>query len=206
MNWDLYLAFCLATAILIMIPGPAISLIVATSLAHGGRAALITVAGSSSAILLQVFIVALGMTSLIAVLAEWFEWLRWLGVAYLVYLGIMAWRAKPETLEEANAKNVAGGRLFLRGFIVNATNPKTLIFYVAFFPQFVDPNLSAGPQLALLGATFLIIATVIDSSYALLGGHLRSYLKSKRAALIRNRLTGGLLMLAGCGLALARRS
>jgi predicted DCC family thiol-disulfide oxidoreductase YuxK len=100
MDLDLYLAFLLATAVLILIPGPNVTLLVANSLAHGPRRALITLAGTSSAIALQLVVVALGMTSLILVLAGWFEWLRWAGVAYLIWLGIQQWRAAPLALDD----------------------------------------------------------------------------------------------------------
>ena len=93
MNLELYIAFVAATTVLILIPGPAVSLILATSIGHGSRAALITVAGSSSAIAVLLAVTALGMTSLMVLLSEWFEWLRWAGVAYLVYLGLQHWLA-----------------------------------------------------------------------------------------------------------------
>lgn len=204
MPLELYLAFVAATAILILIPGPAVSLIVANSIAYGGRRALVTVAGSSSAIVVQLVILTLGMTSLLALLAQWFEWLRWAGVAYLIYLGVQHWRAGPFTLADAQ-RSVSHQRLYWQGFIVNGTNPKTLFFYAAFFPQFIDAGQPALSQLVLLSVTFFVIATVIDGSYALIGGRLRGLLTSPRRALWRNRLTGSLIIGAGLGLALARR-
>ena len=89
---------------------------------------------------------------------------------------------------------------------VNATNPKTLFFFAAFFPQFLDPTRALGPQIAALCVTFLVIQTLLDGCYALLGGRLRPWLTSRARARIRNRVTGGLLVGAGLGLALARRS
>ena len=103
MNLELYIAFVVATAVLILIPGPLVSLVVAHSLAHGARRALITVAGSSTAISLQLIALALGMTSILLVLSQWFEVLRWAGVAYLVYLGVQYWRARPRSLDQAIA-------------------------------------------------------------------------------------------------------
>ena len=205
MNWELYLAFVAATALLIVIPGPAVTLIVASSLAHGGRRALATVAGASTAILGQLIIVAAGMTSVMAVLAEWFEWLRWAGVAYILYLAFQAWRAPLHTLEELECRKVSTRRLFFQGLVVNATNPKTLFFYAAFFPQFVDLSKPLALQLLVLCASFLMIAILLDSSYACLAGRLRPLLRDRRRARIRNRITGGLLFSAGLGLALVRR-
>ena len=206
MNLDLYIAFVLATAILMLIPGPLVSLVVAHSLTHGSRRALVTVAGSSTAISLQLIALALGMTSILLVLSEWFEVLRWAGVAYLVFLGVQYWRARPRSLDQALAEPaVSIGRLFWQGFMVNGTNPKILFFYAAFFPQFIDPTQAALGQIILLGLTFVTIATVLDSGYALLGGRLKSLLQDTRRQRLRNRLTGSLLIGAGLGLALARR-
>lgn len=206
MNLELYIAFVLATTLLIVIPGPAVSLILATSIGHGARAALVTVAGSSSAIAVLLVVTALGMSSLMVLLSAWFDWLRWAGVAYLVYLGLQHWRAAADGANGTTQQVPSRNRLYWRGFIVNATNPKTLFFYAAFFPQFIDP---AGPlqvQLLVLCGTFLVIATLLDSCYALIGGRLRGWLRDDRRARLRNRLTGTFLIGAGLGLALARRS
>ncbi len=206
MSIELYLTFVAATAVLILIPGPAVALIVANALAHGSRGALVSVAGVSTAVIGQLVVVGFGMASAMALLAEWFEWLRWLGVAYLVYLGVRQWRAAPIALGDIAAPTVSRARLYWTGVIVNATNPKTLFFYAAFFPQFIDPLLPHGPQIATPCVTFLVVQTLLDGSYALLGGRLRPWLVSRARARLRNRVTGGLLIGAGLGLALARRS
>ncbi len=181
MPLDLYLAFVLASTLLILLPGPNVTLLVATSLSYGARRALAALAGTSTAIALQLAVTALGMTSLIAVLASWFEWLRWAGVAYLVWLGIQQWRAAPVALGDVDPDRIAGRALFWRGFLVALTNPKTLFFYAAFFPQFVDATRAPGPQLALLCATFLVLATLLDGGYAVLAGRLRGLLTARRA-------------------------
>ncbi len=199
---ELYLAFVLATIVLIVLPGPNVTLIVANSLASGARAGLLTVAGTSSATALLLAVAALGMTSLIAFLADWFTWLRWAGVAYLLYLGVQQWRRPPGEAELPLGRR----RLFWQGFLVSATNPKTLLFYVAFLPQFVDPGLAPGPQLVLLSVTFLVIATLIDGAYGLLAGRLRGALAEARRARMRQRISGSFLIAAALGLALARRS
>ncbi len=205
MPLDLYLAFVAATAVLILIPGPAVALIVANALAHGSRGALVSVAGLITAVVGQLVLVGFGMASAMALLSEWFEWLRWLGVAYLVYLGIRQWRAAPVALGDVAAPRVSRARLYWTGVVVNATNPKTLFFYTAFFPQFLDPARALGPQIALLCVTFLVVQTLLDGTCAILGGRLRPWVTSRARARIRNRVTGGLLVGAGLGLALARR-
>jgi len=205
MPLDLYLGFVLASAVLILLPGPNVTLLVANSLAYGARRALATLAGTSSAIGIQLVITVLGMTPLMVALAAWFEWLRWAGVVYLIWLGVQQWRAPPVALEDIDPAAVGRRALFWRGFLVSATNPKTLLFYAAFFPQFVDPSGAPLPQLLLMSATFLALATALDGGYALLAGRLRLWFRGRRRARLRNRLAGSLLIGAGLGLALVRR-
>jgi len=200
---SLYLAFVLATSILILIPGPNVSLIVANSVAYGTRYGLLTVAGTSSAVVMQLFITALGMTAMLGALAYWFEWIRWVGVAYLVYIGIKQWRAEPVDLMRTRPQPKSFRAIYLRGLLVSLSNPKTLLFYGAFFPQFVTLSSSPGAQLALLSATFLTIAVVLDGCWALLAGRVRGFLGTRGR--LRNRVSGGLLIGAGLGLAMARR-
>ncbi len=110
MSLELYLAFVAATVILILIPGPNVALIVANSVAHGSRYGLLTVAGTSSAVVIQLLLTIAGMTTFLSVMANWFEWLRWIGVAYLIYLGIRAWRAPPVDLTKAKPGAALGAR------------------------------------------------------------------------------------------------
>ncbi len=203
MSLDLYLAFVAASAILILIPGPNVALIVANSVAHGTRFGLLTVAGTSSAVVIHLSLTVLGATAILNFLAASFDWLRWLGVAYLVWLGIAAWRAPTVDLTRIAPQARSVRLIFARGFLVGLTNPKTLLFYGAFLPQFVTPGPTTADQLLLLAVTFLVVAVVLDGLWAILAGRLRALLTTH--ARLRNRLTGGLLMGAGLGLALARR-
>jgi homoserine/homoserine lactone efflux protein len=204
MSLELYFAFVAATAILILIPGPSVSLIVANSVAHGPRFGLVTVAGTASAVVIQLILTVAGMTTFLSIMANWFEWLRWIGVVYLVYLGIRAWRAPAVDLTKAKPQPRSARGIYLRGFLVSLSNPKTLLFYGAFFPQFVSVGGDLTAQLVLLAATFLIIEVSLDSCWALLAGRFRAALAVNGK--LRNRVTGGLLIGAGAGLALARRS
>jgi len=201
---QLYAAFVAATVVLILIPGPNVALIVANSLAHGSRYGLITVAGTSSAMVVQLALTVLGMTTLLGALANGFEALRWIGVAYLVYLGIKAWRAPAVDLTKVRAERRSLRAIYMRGFLVSLTNPKTLLFYGAFLPQFVTPGVSLTTQLALLSGTFLVVAIVLDGAWALLAARFGKALAVNGR--LRNRLTGALLLGAGVGLALARKS
>lgn len=203
MSAELYLAFVAACVILIVIPGPNVALIVANSVAHGARYGLLTVAGTSSAVVVHLALTVLGASAVLAFMAASFDWLRWLGVAYLVWLGIAAWRAPAVDLAQVGPQARSARLIFGRGFLVGLTNPKTLLFYGAFFPQFIAPGPNASEQLLLLAVTFLVIAVVLDGVWALLAARLRTLLVTH--VRLRNRLTGGLLMGAGLGLALARR-
>ncbi|MDP6692061.1 MAG: LysE family translocator [Alphaproteobacteria bacterium] len=206
MSIELYLAFCLATAVLILMPGPIVTLVVAQSLRHGTGTGLATVAGSSLGNAMLVAAGALGLSTAFVLLADLFELIRWLGAAYLIYLGLREWRARGGTLDDAEA----GARrtktaVFWQGIVVAITNPKTILFYAAFFPQFIDPGAPLGPQLVLMSVSFVVIATTFDTGYALLAGRLRGFLTGGRRARIRSRITGALLIGTGIGLALARR-
>ena len=195
--------FVAATILLILIPGPNVALIVANSLAHGARFGLTTVAGTSAAMVIQLALTVLGMSTLLTGLAAGFEALRWIGVVYLLYLGLKAWRAPEVDLTKAAPQAKSSRAIFARGFLVSLTNPKTLLFYGAFLPQFVTPGAGLTQQLILLSATFLVLAIVFDSLWALLAARFRKALAVR--AKIRNRIAGVLLMGAGVGLALARR-
>jgi threonine/homoserine/homoserine lactone efflux protein len=185
------------------LPGPNVALIVANSIAHGPRYGLATVLGTSSAMVLQLGCTVVGLTGVLSLMAMWFGWLRWLGVAYLVYLGVNAWRAPAIDLSQTLAQPQSSRAMYLRGFLVSLTNPKTLLFYAAFLPQFVSPEHDQGSQLMLLAASFLVIAVLLDSSWALLAHRVARVLRVSGRLL--NRLTGGFLLAAASGLALARK-
>lgn len=201
MSLALYLAFAAATAALMLIPGPNVALIVASSLRYGPRGGLVTVLGTSAAMVVQLAVAALGVTTLLGTLAHAFEALRWLGVAYLVVLALAAWRAPADDLQLPRA--LSPRNTFGRGFLVSLTNPKTLAFYAAFLPQFLDPAAPLGRQMAILSVTFVMIALIIDSGWAVLAGRARGVLS--RFGRARNRLTAAVLIGAAAGLALARR-
>ena len=202
MDLHLYLAFVLATSILILIPGPNVALIVANSVAFGTRYGLLTVLGTSTAMIVQLALFALGMTALLGVMAQWFEWIRWIGVAYLLWIGARQWLAPAVDLTQMRPERRPARDIFLRGALVSMTNPKTLVFYGAFFPQFVAPGPDLEFQIALLCGTFLAIAALLDGAWAVAAGRARGVLA--RRGKLRNRLSGGLLIGAGVGLALAR--
>jgi homoserine/homoserine lactone efflux protein len=200
---DVFLAFVAATALLMVIPGPNVALIVANSVAHGTRFGLLTVAGTASGVVVQLVLTVIGASAALDFLAAGFDRLRWAGVAYLVWLGIAAWRAPLVDLTQVQPQARSVRTIYPRGLLVCLTNPKTLLFYGAFLPQFVTPGPDATRQLVLLAVTFFVVSTALDSLWAILAGRLRTLVVAR--ARLRNRLTGGLIIGAGLGLALARR-
>lgn len=195
-------AFALAVVLLLLIPGPNLALIVANSLAYGARWGVLTVLATSTASMLQLTLVAIGMASLVSQAGDWFGWIRWAGVAYLLLLGIQQWRAAPPDLDGISAQKRSLARIFSRAVLVSLTNPKTLLFYAAFFPQFLSPERAPGPQFAVLAVLYLAIALVLDSCWALGAARVR-HLIGRRARLA-NRASGVVLVSAGIGLALER--
>jgi homoserine/homoserine lactone efflux protein len=143
-----------------------------------------------------------GMTQLLSTMGFWFEWLRWIGVAYLIYLGVAQWRAEPVDLTRTRAQPKSARSIYTRAFLVSGTNPKTLLFYGAFFPQFVSMDHPVGPQLAVLSVTCFLISVAVDAGWVLVAGRARGVLGSRGR--LRNRLSGGFMVGAGVALAFAR--
>ena len=204
MGMQTYLAFVLATAIMIALPGPSVLLTVAHSLSFGWRRALATVAGETMGIAVQLMIVAVGLTSLLNVVAEAFAWLRWAGAAYLVYLGVKQWRSADKPLK-VDTSAVSRTNLLVQGLITTIFNPKSLIFIAAFLPQFIDASLPLGMQVAFIVPTFLVITFSVASIWALVAGKARGFLQSQRAIRSVSQTAGGLMIIAGMGLALSHR-
>ncbi len=149
---------------------------------------------------LQLAATGLGLEAMLTSASQLFVVLRWVGVAYLTFLGLRALLTPAEPLgKPASERSVA--RVFLRGFAVSLTNPKTLLFYGAFLPQFVDPRGNTGAQILVLAFSFLVLAIAMDSGWALLASRLRGVLSMRPH--LRSRLTGATLLGAAAGLALA---
>jgi homoserine/homoserine lactone efflux protein len=201
MELHVYLAFIVATSIMIALPGPSVLLTVAHSISFGWKRALSTVAGETMGIAVQLIIAAVGLTSLLNVAAEAFQWLRWAGAAYLVYLGIKQLRSANEPLD-FNTSSVPKTNLFVQGLVITIPNPKSLIFIAAFLPQFIDAEHPLVLQFTFIVPTFLVITFTVTSVWALVTGKVRGFLRSKQTFQIVLRIAGGLMIIAGVGLAL----
>ena len=201
MDPRLYAAFILATVLLALFPGPNMALIVANSVQRGTRYGFLTLAGTTAALVLQLALVAVGMTTLLATAGHWLSALRLIGAAYLIWLGVQSWRAPPPALD-VQVVPLSARATVLRGLLVSLTNPKVLLFFGAFFPQFVSPAGSLALQLAVMSVSFVVVVALLDSVWAVLAGRARHWIV--RQGRLVGRLSGGLLVGAGVGLALSR--
>jgi threonine/homoserine/homoserine lactone efflux protein len=206
MPLQLWLAFVAASAVLLVIPGPTILTVISYSVAHGKRANVPLVAavalGDSTALVVSL----LGLGALLATSAFWFTAIKWVGGLYLLYLGIKLLRAgiSPAVLA-APAAPGSRWRLFANTYLVTALNPKGIVFFVAFLPQFIDPRANVTHQLWVLALTFVSMAALNATLYAVFAGSARRLLASPRAQRRFNLAGGSLLSAAGVWALLARR-
>jgi threonine/homoserine/homoserine lactone efflux protein len=204
MSLQLYLAFVAACIALALLPGPIVTLVIGNGLRYGTRAALTNIAGAQAGLAIVIGIVAVGLTSLMATMGYWFDWVRFAGAAYLVWLGVRLIRAPAVGLDaDAAPPPPPRGGFFLQGVVVLLSNPKVLVFFGAFIPQFMDMNRNHVSQVALLGVTFMVIAAITDATYALLAGRARLFFSARRTRLV-SRLSGGCMIGGGVWLALTR--
>src|ERR1700733_15125971 len=201
MNWDLFAAFLVITAVLIVVPGPIVTLIIATAARQGVRPALVTVAGTSVGNAILLAAIALGLGWVLQNAEALFVILRWVGAAYLIWLGILAWRHAGEL----KPVETSGRVNFTRGLVVALSNPKTIAFFTAFLPQFVDPALPVALQLTVMCSVTAMFAALSDSCWAIAAGLGRGWLVSPRRSRILARASGLTLIGAGIWLSLARR-
>lgn len=202
MSVQLYLAYVAACLVITIIPGPTVTLIVANSLTHGSRAGLLNVLGTQLGLGLMMGVLAIGLTSIIATMGIWFDWLRLLGAAYLVWLGWKLLRSSGGIAQQGSTPAPRGG-FVLQGFLVLLGNPKALLWFGAFIPQFIDPAGDYVRQVILLGLTAMACAALSDGGYAVLAGGARSMMSKSRVRLV-SRIGGVCLMGGGVWLALAR--
>jgi threonine/homoserine/homoserine lactone efflux protein len=201
MSIEHWLAFATASAILLAIPGPTVLLVISYALGHGRKMAFATVAGVALGDFTAMTASMLGLGALLAASATIFTALKWVGAAYLIYLGIKLWRApisEPKAEGEASeAPAEKPFRIFAHTYLVTALNPKSIIFFVAFLPQFLNPAASVPLQLAVFETTFLILAIANAGAYALLAGMARGQIRKPRVQRIVNRTGGSLMIGAG---------
>lgn len=200
MSFEHWIAFVAASAVLLAIPGPTILLVISYALGHGRKSASATVAGVALGDFTAMTASMLGLGALLAASAALFTVLKWIGAAYLIYLGVKLWRAPvaDRTVAEEEAPVERPLRIFLHTYVVTALNPKSIIFFVAFLPQFLDLARPLLPQMMIFETTFLILATLNAATYALMASMARKTIRRPAVQRAVNR-TGGTLMI-GAGL------
>ncbi|MCV9939982.1 LysE family translocator [Boseaceae bacterium BT-24-1] len=203
MSFELFAAYLVACLVIIIVPGPTVTLIIANSLRHGSRAGLLNMAGTQAGLAIVIAIVGIGLSSVIAAMGHWFDWVRLAGAAYLIWLGWKMYRSAGATAEGAGEARPPRGGFFLQGLLVALSNPKTLLFFGAFFPQFLDPARDYATQIAIMGATTMLFAAVSDGAYAILSGRAGRFLSQSRVRLM-SKVSGGFLIGGGLWLASTR--
>jgi homoserine/homoserine lactone efflux protein len=201
MNWHLFAAFIAITVVLLLAPGPIVTLVISTAATRGVRAGLVTVAGSTTGNAVLLAAIALGLSWVLGHAAALFVALRWIGAAYLVWLGVQAWRRAGGAQSAVPGDQVH----FRRGFLVALSNPKTIAFFSAFLPQFLDPRLPAARQLAVMCSVTVLLAAASDSCWAVASGLGRAWFMRPERARLLGRAAGVTLIGGGIWLSLARR-
>lgn len=207
MNLEIWIAFVLAAAIVLVMPGPTILLVISQAISHGRKAVIPLVAGVTLGDFTAMTLSLMGLGAVMAASAALFSALKWIGAVYLIYLGIKLWRSNPEKQDI----NLSGTRtsnrfLFKSAFVVTALNPKSIAFFVAFLPQFISSQSETFPQFVLLEGTYLFLAAVNAALYAAFAGQLRDKLQNTKVRRWLNRGGGSALICAGLVTATLKRS
>jgi threonine/homoserine/homoserine lactone efflux protein len=178
------LVFCAVSFVLVATPGPGVLYVVGRSVDQGRRAGIASMLGIEAGEVFHLLAVALGLSAIIAASDNALEALRWGGAAYLVVLGVRRWRAGAEEVEQ-DAPAASARRILAQGFVVQLLNPKVAVFFLAYFPQFLDPHAAIVPQTLVLGAVYIGIAAISDLGYVLLASLIAGRLARSRRARLR---------------------
>jgi threonine/homoserine/homoserine lactone efflux protein len=197
MSFETWLAFAAASSVLLVIPGPTVLLVVSYALGQGWRTALPVAIGVALGDFTAMTLSMLGLGALLATSATLFTILKWVGAAYLVYLGIKLWRAGGTLDAAPRTDAVSAAKMLGHAWLVTALNPKSITFFVAFLPAFLDPKADFLTQMLVFEATFLVLAFANAFGYALVASRARRLASDPRALGVVNKVGGGLLVGAG---------
>jgi threonine/homoserine/homoserine lactone efflux protein len=199
-SFQLWLAFAAAAAVVIAIPGPTTLMVTGHAMSSGTRVALASLLGVALGDFTAIACSVLGLGAILAASSEAFTVLKWVGALYLIYLGIKLWRAPAVPLGAMAAGQGARrsvGRAIAESFSVTLLNPKGLLFFAAFLPQFIDPHRAVLPQVVILALTFEVLAASSLALYIFMTARARRIMDSPRAIKIMNRAGGTMLIGAG---------
>ncbi|EOS93573.1 homoserine/homoserine lactone efflux protein [Erwinia tracheiphila] len=205
MTIEWWLTYLLTTSILSLSPGSGAINTMSTGISHGYHGAVASISGLQVGLAAHIVLVGIGLGALFSQSILAFEILKWAGAAYLVWLGIQQWRTSGAIDLQAVAKAMPRRRLFKRAVLVNLTNPKSIVFLAALFPQFVIPHQPQTMQYLVLGTTTVAVDIVVMIGYATLATRIAGWIKGPRQMKLLNRIFGGMFMAVGALLASARR-
>jgi threonine/homoserine/homoserine lactone efflux protein len=197
MTFESWAAFTAASAVLLIIPGPTVLLVVSYALGQGWRTVLPMTVGVALGDFTAMTLSMLGLGALLATSATLFTILKWVGAAYLVYLGIRLWRAGGTLDAAPRTDAVSAAKMLGHAWLVTALNPKSITFFVAFLPAFLDPKADFLTQMVVFETTFLVLAFANAFGYALVAARARGFVANPRAIGMVNKVGGGLLVGAG---------
>ena len=202
--------FIFTETALCLTPGPAVLFVVSQALKRGSLKSLWANAGILSGDAFYFALSATGVGALLLASHSLFVGVKWLGAAYLIYLGVKTFVDRGSAGNDGREKRAIGdgwgSRLLLRGFAVQAANPKALVFFTALLPQFINPGARVAIQLLILGISSLFVEFLVLAGYGILAGRVSLFARQPRFARAINRVSGGLLIAAGAGLALAEKN
>ncbi|WP_075183431.1 homoserine/homoserine lactone efflux protein [Pantoea sp. 1.19] len=205
MTLEWWLTYLLTTAILSLSPGSGAINTMSTGISHGYRGTTASITGLQVGLAAHIVLVGIGLGALFSQSLLAFEILKWAGAAYLIWLGIQQWRAAGSIDLNAVATSLPRRRLFQRAVLVNLTNPKSIVFLAALFPQFISPDRPLAAQYLVLGVTTVVVDVVVMIGYATLATRIAGWIRGPRQMKLLNRIFGGLFMTIGALLATARR-
>lgn len=205
MTIEWWLTYLLTTTILSLSPGSGAINTMSTGISHGYRGTVASITGLQLGLAVHIVLVGAGLGALFSQSMVAFEVLKWAGAAYLVWLGIQQWRAAGGIDLNAVAKAMPRRRLFQRALLVNLTNPKSIVFLAALFPQFIQPHQPQLMQYLILGVTTIVVDVIVMIGYATLATRIAGWIKGPKQMKRLNRIFGGLFMAVGALLASARR-
>lgn len=208
MAWEVWLTFIGAAVLIAVSPGAGAIQSMATGLTYGVRRGYWSILGLEVGLMLQLTLVAVGLGAIVTGSIVAFNVVKWVGVAYLLYLAVRQWRTATRDLREQLDTSADRGRtaLVVRGFLVNATNPKGLVFFLAVVPQFVVPTAPLLPQYLAIGATMVAVDLVVMGLYTGLAVRLLRWMHTPRQQTVVNRTFSGLFATAAVVLSLVRRA
>jgi threonine/homoserine/homoserine lactone efflux protein len=217
MTLSTYLLYLAAVALLVLTPGPTMLMSMTNAIAHGAPKAMASASGSISAALGMILLSSLGLGAVLAASDTAFWVLKLLGGAYLIYLGIKTFRSPVSSFDMPTASNLSDAtdgasasgksmrKLYVQGLLVGGSNPKALLFFAAFFPQFVDASQAWAPQFAILALTFVAFEFTTLSLCTLFAARIAPWLRQAGRARVFNRVSGSLFAAMGCLLLAARK-